>query len=149
MSNGKGGISFMVYGVSVLVALLIGAGGAGYVWFDGQQQLAAATDAHQADLDAAEAAAAQVQTQLDDARRKNAVLGARVEIARAHESLSQMNYGLVTKHLQTATQHLEGVEGAAPISGRISGTQVDPTNPEAAVAAVLSLAGELDTLLGK
>ncbi|MFK7931496.1 MAG: hypothetical protein AB8H79_25175 [Myxococcota bacterium] len=147
MSDKKGGISFMVYAVSLIVVLLIGAGAAGYMWFDGQQQLSVMTTAHEQDLVDAQKAAEALQAQVDAARTKAAKLGARVEVARAHENLQQMNYGLVGKHLTTASQHLEGVEGGAPIAGRLSSTNIDPASPEAAQGMILALAGELDALL--
>lgn len=149
MSEKKGGISFAVYGISVLVALAIGAAGAGYVWFDAQQQLSAAQAAHQADMDSAAEAAKAIELELKKAATKASILGARVEVARAHESLGAMNYGLVGNHLVKASQHLDGVDGGAPIVGRLTSTSVDPTQPEAALSQVLSFAGELDTLLGQ
>lgn len=140
-------LKFLAIGLGV--GLVIGGAGAGYVWFNGQAEITQLQTEASSELEKAHDSAKELQASLDKELEKGAVLGSRVEIARARQSLEQMNYGLVTQRLSVAAQRLDGIERAAPIVSRLKSIQVDPMAPETARALIDSAAGEVDELIGR
>lgn len=132
--------------VGGLIGLAIGGGWAGYVWWTGGQALTEAQSAHQADLDAAKAAAESLNAELDKERAKVAHLGALADVSRALQALDQQNYGLVTNHLKQAAQRLEGLAGAEAVAGKLGMVTVDPATPGVARDTIVGLSGELEAL---
>ena len=140
-------LKFLAIGLGV--GLVIGGAGTGYVWFTGQAEVRELKASAASELQQAEQSASELQAGLDKELKRASILGARVEIARARMSLEQMNYGLVTQRLNVAAQRLDGVPEAEPIIPRLKAVQVDPMAPETAKAAVDSLAGDVDALIGR
>lgn len=138
---------FKFLAIGLAIGLVIAGGGAGYLWVTGQQEVADLRASAEADMAQAKDEADTLQAALDLQRRRAAVLGSRVEIARARQSLEQMNYGLVTQRLQVASQRLEGIEGADDTARRLTQIQIDPASPEVARQALDSIGGEVDALI--
>lgn len=142
----------------LVVGLLIGGGGAGYVWWTGQQEVAAvqakAADDVEAleteaaeDLAAAEKVAEQISNKIETLQAREARLSARVEVARARDALDEANYGIVNDHLEKAAQQLDGVEGTAEVVSDLKAYKVDVSNPAASDNALQGFAGQIESLL--
>jgi len=136
-------------GIGLAVGLIVGGAGAGWVWWTGQSEVRALEDVVSKERQAADFAKNEHRAALAAEQTRVAILGARVEIARALQSLDQLNYGLVGERLRAAGERLKDVDGAHDVAARLQLVQVDPQAPEGARSAILPLAEQVDALLTK
>ena len=131
--------------VGLVVGLLVGAGGAGKVWMDGN---AALTDA-QAQVTAAEEATAAAKTEAETAlAAKEAALGlakARIALSRASIALEGQNFGSANDELTNARKLLKEHGGSqAAQDGLMNATAVPGADPTPVLDQIRNVAKMLD-----
>lgn len=134
-------------GIGLAIGLAIGGAGTLWVWWTGQAEVRALEDVVETERRSADAAKNEHRAALSAEQTKVAILGARVEIARAIHSLDQLNYGLVGERLRAAGELLKDVDGGQDIAARLQLIQVDPLAPDSARASIQPLAAAVDALL--
>lgn len=138
----------VIYGL--LAGLVVGAGFAGWVWWQGQQQLTEQLDVNQTQAAELNKVRADSEQQAADMARSISRLEARADIARALQELDNRNFGVVGERLSQAAAHLEGDADAASLVQAIGNVTVAASEDLAGPRARLTdLARQADTLLAK
>jgi hypothetical protein len=135
-------------GIGLAIGLVTGGAGAGWVWWQGQAEVAEIGASAARAADDAKGRESELKTALDAEKRQVAILSARAGVARARAALDAQNFGLVREHLQGASQALGGVAGQTDLAGRLGLVQVDPAVPGSTAVVLDGLAAELDALVG-
>lgn len=136
--------------IGLLIGGVLGGAGAGYVWWNDQQAIAAANTAKEEGIQAADEALEAERSRMAELETRAARLEARAEVARALDELDRRNFGNVGEHLQAAAGKLEGdpAKAAAELRGALGQVDIDPgADLETIRTTLRGLAAKVDGLL--